>query len=76
MGLSFSDQESLSDAVESLRCNFPQRDSDPNTLGSTDTPEELDDIRSNDPLSDSSSLQIRRMGSSSSMTPQERSENT
>ena len=78
MGLSFNDRESLIETAESLRCNYPPSDSDPNTLGSSDTHEGVEDhVCLNDPSSDSSTLQIRQMGSTSgSMPPQEKSEDT
>ena len=80
MGMSFNDHGSLVEAVESLRCNYPPSDCDPENRASDTLEKKSDDIRFNsNPSSDSlESLQIRRMGSttSSSMTPQERSENT
>jgi hypothetical protein len=85
MKLSFEDEESLKEAVGSLRFDNPP--SDPNTrqLGvesSSSMPlqdqdqdsERNEDIYFNNPPGDPNTLPSQRMGSSSSMQPQERSE--
>jgi len=86
--LSFEDEESFKEAVESFRFNNPPSDSDPYTLAlqlvplerstsrmpSQDSPERNEDICFNNSPGDPSPNTLGRIGRSSSMPPQERSE--
>ena len=74
MKLSFDDQESFKEAVESLRFDNPP--SDPNTpqeMGSSGSMPLQNSERNEDNITSSDPNILRRVGSSSSILPQEKS---
>ena len=74
MRLSFDDEESFMEAAGSLRFN-PPTSSDPNINSMPPHPEErIEDICLDDPPSDPTRNTLQRMGSTSSMPPQEKDE--
>jgi hypothetical protein len=66
MGLSFYDKESFMEAAGSLRFNNPRSPNTHQRVGTQERSEDLDDIGFNNPSNDPNTLQVQRMGRSSS----------
>ena len=74
MRLSFDDEESFKEAAESLRFNNPPSDRDTHQqMGSSGSMPLQDSERNDDNIIPSDPNTLRRVGSSSSILPQERS---